>query len=145
MLSLCCTIQVIMNIDVALSGGISESVFTMSEGLLVQSKKHYDALLHFASRKKVSRYESVMDFLLCQFFPAFEKPCLEYYEGRGKKLIEQISEKQIKQIDLMLFVALNMATSLQGEYKRGNWGHFARLAKLVDYKQVVRNIINEKR
>jgi hypothetical protein len=43
-----------------------------------------------------------MDAVLVCFLPDFEKPCQDYYEGKGKRLNEMVGKKKLAAIDAHL-------------------------------------------
>jgi len=53
-----------------------------------------------------SAYRSTMDYLLCLFFPYAKKACEDYYEGKGKKMVESLDKAHIQKIDLALTLSL---------------------------------------
>lgn len=88
-----------------------ESCLPKSESFLRNNQKILRLL-----RKRIGedKYKSVMDAVLCSFFPDRKKACFEYYEGKGKLLIELLSKKTIAAMDAHI---LNSLTVLKGVYQ----------------------------
>lgn len=108
-----------------LFGGATCSIFPKAEDLLSDSD-HQRALEYIAKggRKKMERYQSMMDFLFCELHPEFIPSCKRFYAWEGPQLRELISDEQVVEYDKRLVKALEVAYSLYSEERRGSWGWY---------------------
>lgn len=77
------------------AGGLTRSIFPKIEKWLMDNE-HLKALMYVAKRKKIDRYDSVIDFLFCETFPKFRNAGLEFNFGTGSGLKDLISEIEIE-------------------------------------------------
>ncbi len=84
--------------QLALTGGLSESVFPKID-LLLQEGEYQEALQFIASRKSMERYQSMVDFILCEIFVQFRKDCFKYYEGTGEPFRKMIESGVVSEAD----------------------------------------------
>ena len=73
----------------------------------------------------VLQYRSMIDCLLVELAPQFREECLEFYEGRGKPLVDRHPAETIPDIDRELELALEILISR----KWLSWSHFKRSFK----------------
>jgi hypothetical protein len=78
-----------------------------SEGLKVDAKVEGAVMDHLINAKRSSGYQSVTDMLVCTVFPEFERPCREFYESRGKKLVALVSSGLVERLENALMNFLN--------------------------------------
>ena len=83
-------------------GGGTESVFPKVEGLM-QDAEYQQALEFVASRKSMSRYHSMVDFLFCEIFVQYRTDCFKFYDGRALRLIEMVNAGRVSQMQLTWF------------------------------------------
>ena len=57
-------------------------------------------------------YGDLLDFLLCEFFPEFRAPCLEFQRGLGRPLIEFLPEAELRALDTRLLAVLEFVNGL---------------------------------
>jgi len=89
---------------ILLTGGLtSQTVFPRTEAKLEKSI-YQEGLEYVASRKRMERYYSMMDFLFCESFPEWRFICFQYYNGIGPPLIDtsNVSTSMLKSYDVML-------------------------------------------
>jgi len=126
-LSMSCSVRLEQRTELALlqaleiSGGATRSVFPRAEALLLSKSDYQKALTKIAARKRMNRYHSVMDFLLCELFPPFQPLCRAFYRGEGAQLREQVAADQLAEADLILVKALEIAHRLWLEDQRKSW------------------------
>ncbi len=106
-------------------GGMTNSIFPQVEALLLADTEHLKALMYVAARKRVSRYESVMDFLFCEIFYSFRHKCSRFYEGKGPQLRHLVSPGELSEFNEVLLRALEVALRMYGEGARvSSWTSF---------------------
>ncbi len=112
-------------------GGGTESVFPKVEGLM-QDAEYQQALEFVASRKSMSRYHSMVDFLFCEIFVQYRTDCFKFYDGRALRLIEMVNAGRVSQMQLTWFEqvlvhGLELAKKAFAEERdrpRYSWGVF---------------------
>ncbi|MEK7212344.1 MAG: hypothetical protein AAB686_01570 [Patescibacteria group bacterium] len=108
-----------------LRGGATESCFPEVEALLISGGRDYqEALQYVASRKDMSRYHSVMDFLFCEIFTVYRGACKRCYADRGPQLKDMVSVSTLLMFNSALLKALEMAVEYHRERRRGGWEAF---------------------
>lgn len=115
--------------DIDVSGGMTQTVFPRVEKWLKRTVKNQNTIKRLAIRKKIGRYESLIDFLFCEIFTSFRQSCFEYYEGRGNKLNDIISDKEARYYDDFLIFVLLYATRERGTFN--SWSEFRRKVLLL--------------
>lgn len=116
----------VMRQGLALTGGMTQSIFPRVEALLVGSgSKYSEALCAIASRKDMNRYQSLMDFLICEIYTMYKKHCFFYYDDNGPNLKSMLEENpsQLIQMNDTLLRAIEIALEQHTQFK-GNWGAF---------------------
>jgi len=111
---------------ISLVGGLTESIFPRVEQWLQLSSDHAESLKYIAARKNMNRYRSVVDFLFCEIFLRFRSRCFAYYDERGKKLAEIITESERQEFENVLMTALQGAYNAFREKRRLSWATFRR-------------------
>lgn len=116
------SLRPVLNLDLSLrlGGGSIGSVLTETESFLREDSDHMHALVFFARGKKASRYRSWMDFLLCETFSHFRKPCFKFYRDRGPAL-RDMPEISIRAYDALLLRFMRHAYTLYTEERRHSW------------------------
>jgi hypothetical protein len=92
--------------------------------MLCNSSDLQHALEYVAAKKKIERYQSVMDFLFCELFPIWRFHCFRFYNDAGPPLREQAKPEQLAIYDAQLAVALNVAYKLFCEQRCKSWGFY---------------------
>ena len=115
--------------ELRISGGATRSIFHYTEMVLNSNTDIMNALKYVASRKKMDRYKSVMDFLFCEIFTSWIFHCRKFYNNDGPPLREVLSQDQIESYDLMLMQALEVAYHLFQEDRCKSWRQFVSCAK----------------
>jgi hypothetical protein len=105
-------------------GGATLSIFPQVEALLLGSRDYVNALEYVASRKKMSRYQTVIDFLFCELHPEWRLACRRCYGGNGPQLKDQITPDQLVEFSERLLKAIEVAYELFCEQRRKNWGWY---------------------
>lgn len=105
----------------AVSGGVTDSIFPQVEAVLLVSSDHQSALEFVSSRKKMDRYKSVMDYLFCELHPEWRLACRRYYVGNGPQLKNQLTDEQLATYNKRLLIALGVAYELFCEKRRLSW------------------------
>lgn len=98
--------------EMDIAGGTTgaQSVLVRAEAWLHESADHWNALEFVASRKDMARYDSVLDFVLCEIIPQERYACRQFYEGRGGNLASVRSERMIAYEDSRLLGGLLRGT-----------------------------------
>ena len=78
-----------------------------------------------AARKKMDRYNSTVDFLLCEILTHFRPGCFAYYRGRGPQLREILPEGRRPRVAAVLLAALDQAKAAHREMRRQKWAEFS--------------------
>ena len=92
--------------------GFSKSCLPQTEKVIAEAK--LEDLFQKEAEKR--HYKSAMDFVLCHFFPVFEKGCRDDYAGKGKKFISLHPKDVIKKVDRLLEAAVTQ--SVQKDQKK---------------------------
>jgi len=108
-------------LELSLCGGLTTSVFKISESKLISSLRVQKALKFIGRRKNMERYKSMMDFIFCEIWIAQQTPCFKFYEGNGPALRESMPTKEIKYYDKMIAKALDIALDLLKKYEEQEW------------------------
>lgn len=111
-----------INQALTLVGGATASIFPQAEALIIGSNGYWEALQYVAARKKMSRYQSVIDFLFCELHPEWKMACRRYYNHNGPPLREQITVRQLAIFNARLLIALEVALECHKEKQRKSWG-----------------------
>jgi len=106
-----------------ISGGITNTVFPEVEHLLNKSTVYYKALKYIASRKDMTLYESVMDFIFCELHPGWRNRCRKYYlSGKEEDQLKSlINSKQRDEFCRRMLQALEIAKRQWEEQMRRSW------------------------
>jgi len=131
-MSLSCSLRFETRLDMIQSlqliGGATASIFPQVEALLSGDGDYQSALKYVAARKKMDRYETVMDFLFCELHPEWRMACRRFYAGNGPQLKDQITPRQLVRYNERLLKALEVAHDIFCEQRRESWRWY--------YKQV---------
>ncbi len=109
-----------------LTGGATNSIFPEAEAIL-NAGDYIKALEFVGSRKNMTRYQSVMDFLFCELHQEWQWSCFKYYAGMGPQLSEMISVDQLIEYNGRLLLALEIALKLHEERQRIAWVRYRKL------------------
>lgn len=97
-LSLCLS----QKMSLKLYGGITcQTVFPKTETKL-DSLEYQEALGHAVRSIDASKYQSVMDLLLCLSFPYFKPSAMAFYRGKGPPLREMVPDSLLEAYDTVL-------------------------------------------
>ena len=70
-----------------ISGGMTGTLFPKTEKRLLEEAGYLEAFILVTRRKKMDKYRSIIDFLLCETFPnKWRYRCALYYNNRGPAL-----------------------------------------------------------
>ncbi len=103
------------------SGGITASVFPEVELMLMSSSELQNALKFVSNRKNMDRYHSVIDFLFCEIFQEYRRPCMRFYKGRGRQLRETATQEEIENFGKALVRAIEIAYARFSEKRAASW------------------------
>ena len=100
-------------IDLPITGGLSgdPSVLPSVEDFLSKESHLRKVNQILEEDGCVVEYLSLIDCLLVELRPDFEKPCREFYEGNGKHLASLHPAETIKAIDVELVIDLEVLIS----------------------------------
>lgn len=102
-------------------GGITESIFPKVERMLLGDSDYRKALEYVAARKQMDRYRSMIDFMFCELYPKWRKPCFHFYDGDGPSLKEMLTVEQIQEYERRMVKALGVAHKLFCEQRCKSW------------------------
>lgn len=102
------------------------TVFPRVEDWLDETVDHQSALLYVSSKKKATmdKYRSKIDYLFCEIFLEFQKPCFEFYDGEGSQLRGSIEEEARARYELAMLEALQWAYVAFCHQRRLSWVQF---------------------
>jgi len=102
-----------------------ETIFPRVEELL-GTTEYQKALAHVSSRKTATlkRYRSKMDFLFCEVFLEYQKPCREFYDGEGEALGFLLEGAERELLEDKLLEALEHAYRAFRRKRRLSWVQF---------------------
>jgi hypothetical protein len=111
-----------------LGGGLTESIFPEAEAWFRTSADRMKSFEYVASRKKMDRYESVIDFLFCEIFTRYRRSCFNFYERKGPQLKDMITIPERSHFALVLVKALDLGYQAFAEKRRLSWTELRVLA-----------------
>ncbi len=115
-----------LKIEQKVNGGLTNTIFPKTEALLNNSE-YQEALQYVASKKKMTNYQSMMDFLFCELFPhPWRNRCIDYYNDKGKPVRKQpeATPHWIAEHDLKLYVALEVALAMKQQDIKAHWSEY---------------------
>jgi hypothetical protein len=109
-----------------ISGGATHSIFPAVESVLTNSTEMWKSLEFVAARKNMDRYQSAMDFIFCEIWIQYRRPCMRYYDDPREELMlkNQITVRQRTQFELVMLQALQVAHEAMCEKRRLSWEKF---------------------
>lgn len=107
--------------EMGVLGGITLSVFQKSESWLLESSNHQEVIQKVGHPRRAKRYQSLMDFLFCELFVKFRKPCFAFYEEEGPPLRDIITKEEIETYDGSLLRIFHLAYDLCNTEKKLSW------------------------
>lgn len=113
--------------ELALTGGLTESIFPEAEMLFRVSTDYQKALKYVARHKDMERYESIMDFLFCELHPEFRAGCFKYYLDRRRPLRKILTEQERYFYACRLVLALEAAYAAWKQDLVNSWTQYQRL------------------
>jgi hypothetical protein len=129
MLELTCEQRLTLDLEIfqamQISGGATQSLFPRVEALLFSSSEYQQALRHVSSKKKMSGYRSVMDFLFCEIFTEYQRACRQFYDDKGPSLQEILSYEQCLIFEDALLRGLMVAHQARLRKLRMAWAGFS--------------------
>lgn len=121
-LALSVEMTVVQALELRLLGGMTDSIFPEVEAWLQVTTDRQRALEWAASKKRMDRYESVMDFLFVETFDHFRPACRAYYKREGPQLKETITVAQRERFARTLLLVLQVAYDAYCAERRVTWG-----------------------
>jgi len=115
--------------ELRVEGVATSTIFPMVEVWLQGTSKHWYALEAVASRKHMSRYRSIVDFVFVELFPKWRPACFRFYEDRGPLLRHLImeSQREVYEREMLLFLQVAFESVRQGYH--WNWTQTMREAQ----------------
>lgn len=109
MLSLVQSPRQIQHQSLSLVGGTTGTCFPLVEAWLNENTDRWHAFEKIRGRRNASRYQSVVDFLLCEVVPTYRSSCFAFYETgeRPLRTIASLTEIARLQSRLMLFLVIS--------------------------------------
>jgi len=104
-----------------LCGGITSSVFKLSESMLINSSRLQETLKFIAHRKDMERYNSIMDFIFCEIWTEYQIACFKFYDKKGPPLRETMPKTEIEYYDGLIIKAFQVALELLKKYEKKQW------------------------
>lgn len=108
--------------ELALTGGMSQTVLPRVEEWLQQSSDHQSALNHLGNGRLSDRYHSVIDSLFCKTFPEWESSAQAFYADKGPPLRDLASPAELDIYQYALIRVLEVAYELMCQKRRRSWG-----------------------
>ena len=109
-------------LELALLGGMTDSIFPEVEKWLQVSTDRQRALEWVAARKRMDRYKSIIDFLFVETFDHFRPACLAYYADKGPPLKDMITVANREKFSRTLLLVLQVAYDAFCAERRVTWG-----------------------
>ena len=110
-------------------GGTTESIFPQVENKLISSSDLQNALRYVGSRKKMSNYRSMLDFMFCELHPYYRNSCQRFYDHDGPPLRERINAEQVAYYNRYMLTALDVAYKLFCEKRCRSWSWYRKEVK----------------
>lgn len=109
-------------LSLPIEGGSAGSIFPHVDSFLCK-EENLAALNYVARRKSLRRYETVVDFLYCEVFPAMRRSCERWYDGKGPALADLIDEPRRADEEKRLLRVLRCARALYRarQYRSWSW------------------------
>jgi hypothetical protein len=104
-----------------LLGGLTHSIFKKSEAWLMENSDRQKAIQKIRYPNPAKNYQSVMDFLFCEVFEQFKKPCFDFYRGSNQQLRGLLTEEEILSYDETLLRILKLGYDLHHTQQRVSW------------------------
>ena len=113
-------------------GDMARSVFKATERLL-QDPDFQKSLQFVASRKKMSAYRDMIDFLFCELVVCFRADCMRYYNDEGPQLRHhpRATPERIAEWDIFLAASLHVAHAAMEQNRRMSWSQFRETTERV--------------
>lgn len=105
----------------SLSGGTTDSVFPAIEAWLEADSDRWKAFTRIRGRKSAERYQSVMDFLLCEVIPQYRKACFAFYNDDGHPLRDLATHAELRSIEARLMLFLVVSYEAFCQKRRMSW------------------------
>lgn len=100
------TVRLRLVLGLEIEGGATSSIFPAVEKALHSRSKLAAAVEAVVDGDDPDRYESYIDYLVCQVFPSFGPACFAFYAGGGLQLREQITAAGRDKLEAILLAAL---------------------------------------
>lgn len=110
-------------------GGATDSVFPRTEALLLAHAEFQQGLVYIGSKRRISEYRSMMDFVFCEATGKYKAQCRSFYEDRGPPLRDILSPEQIAFYDPWLAAACAVSAWLYRQQKP--WAGWPNMRKLI--------------
>ncbi len=107
------------------SGGATSSIFPEVDQMLNDTDCQ-EALRFIAKRKKMDRYNSMVDFLFCEIYVGYQYHCWRFYEGKGQLLKDMTTTTPEKIVawEKVLVAALKRAMKALQDERHVTWTGF---------------------
>ena len=110
-----------LNQHFAMTGGATQSLFPLVERWMAADSDRQKALAHVADRDAMRKYQSTMDFLLCETVHFYRAPCQRYYAGKGPQLKDHVSKKEIRRLQHILLRMISACYLSFKEERKLSW------------------------
>ena len=106
-----------------------ETIFPRVEDLL-KTTEYQKALTHVSSKKlaTMEHYRSKLDYLFCEVFLEWKKPCRAFYDGNGEALGFLLERAEREQLEDALLEALEGAYWAFRKKRQLSWVQFRLVA-----------------
>lgn len=116
------------------TGGASDSIFYELEFRINENKKSLSAIKYFVGRIKTrNRYYSLIDFLVCEFFPKYDGFCKKFYKNHKIPLRESISPEEKASIEMSLLLVVDLLEVYFEEKSKITWTEIKIISPKVFY------------
>ena len=122
--------------ELSLSGGVTTTVFPVSEHWLGQSSDHQWAARHVKGKCKPKSFVSLMDYLFACVFPDCYFLVMDFYADEAPPLREILTQYQCAKIDEYLQVALWVAYQEHCDERERSWCEVREKADHIYYRSV---------
>jgi len=98
----------------------SASIFPTLEKWLEYDDR-MKGVLHVARNKRMSRYRSVIDFLLSETIPMYRPACKKFYKGKGPPLRDMLSRSVLVMVEAGLLQMVEFCYAIYIERRNVSW------------------------
>lgn len=102
--------------------GMFDSIFPQLEKWLNEDEKRQEAIIYVAKFKKMDRYNSMIDFLVCEFFGnPYRDLCFQFYKGQAKSLKEIVTKENQRGMEQGLLLLVFHIYRIFEEKRKMKW------------------------